>query len=83
MEIGSTQPSSMVSDFKPEHDVISDSYEMKWTSSIDDQDVYSALEKEFYPFKRVCFFSFDNLNSKYKSNGINLIKFDTYNTILK
>ena len=58
MEIGSTQPSSMVSDFKPEHDVISGSYEMKWTSSIDDQDVYNALEKEFYPFKRVCFFFF-------------------------
>ena len=68
MEIGSTQPSSMVSEFNSKHNVISGSYKMKWTSSLDDQDVYINLEKEFYPFKKVCyvFFLFFSNTKKYK-----------------
>ena len=54
MAITSTQPSSLVSAFQLKDDV-NDSYEMDWTSSLEDQAVYDILEQEFYPFKKVCF----------------------------
>ena len=64
MSITSTQPSGVKNEIK-ENKVVDEMPEMVWRDELPPEKVFSILERQFYPFKKVNYFSSKHLYFNY------------------